>query len=233
MTRSYNIAGLTVEMDTWGRTLSQAEPYLSAPGPAQIVLTSHWEEMQKKHPHLSPDDCEYVTTATDFCRSLLAFDGFVLHASAVVMDGYAYLFSAPSGTGKSTHTKLWQEVFGPERARILNDDKPALRLENGVFYAYGTPWSGKYDRSENLRAPVAGICILRRGEENRIAPFGGKQAIFQLLNQTLRPKDPVLGQNLLSLLDRLFQSVGVFEMACNTHPDAARMSYAAMAPKGE
>ena len=86
------------------------------------------------------------------------------------MDGQAYLFSADSGVGKSTHSRLWQQVFGDQRVTIINDDKPALRLRDGVWYVYGTPWSGKYGLNHNLCYPLAGICFLERSKTNKIVP---------------------------------------------------------------
>ena len=151
----------------------------------------------------------------------------MLHASAVVVDDYAYLFSADSGTGKSTHTRLWLDRFG-EQAFILNDDKPALRLEDGVWYAYGTPWSGKHDLSVNARVPVAGICMLHRAEKNEIQPYTGSKAIFELLKQTLRPADPELRAKLMELLDKLMTMVSIWQMGCNMDPEAALVSYEAM-----
>ena len=229
MAQLYNITGLTVEMDTFGRTLTQAEAYKSSKlGTPDIVIRANWQSLRARQPHLSDEDCEYLMTGDSFYRQLLAFDGMLLHASAVVMDGRAYLFSAPCGTGKSTHTALWCKVFGTDRARILNDDKPALRLEDGVFYAYGTPWSGKTDQNLNLRVPVAGICMLGRGQTNEIRPHTGAQAIYDLLSQTVRPKDPNLTGRLLELLDKLLTTVPVWKLQCNMVPEAALTSYQAM-----
>lgn len=229
MTKYYNITGLTVAMDSFGRTVTQAEPYrcpdTSSP---DMVLTADWHSIKEMNHTLSDDDCEYIATGGAFYRQLLAFDGMMLHSSAVVMDGYAYLFSAPSGTGKSTHTTLWRKVFGEDRARILNDDKPALRMEDGRFYAYGTPWSGKTDQNINLRVPLGGICLLHRGEKNVIEPYGGAAALHDLLEQTLRPKDPKLMASLLNLMDKLLVSVPVWKLHCNMDPEAAHVSYAAM-----
>lgn len=228
MTQYYNITGLTVAMDSFGRTVTQAQPYRSAPAQPDIVISADWKKLKVSQPHLSDEDCEYLVTGASFYHQLLDFDGMMIHASAVMMDGQAYLFSAPCGTGKSTHTSLWQTVFGADRARILNDDKPALRLENGVFYAYGTPWSGKTDLNLNEKVPLAGICMLARGEENRIEPFGGVAAIHALLEQTARPRDPRLAGKMLDLLDRLMTCVPVWKMHCNMDPQAARVSYEAM-----
>lgn len=237
MVKYYKIAGLTVQMDTFGKTQVQAEPYLAdratleAMNQPDVIIPSNWERLKKTQPHLSEETCEYLSTGADFYSRLLRFDGTVLHSSAVVMDGRAYLFSAPCGTGKSTHTKLWQKVFGEDRAQILNDDKPALRLEDGIFYAYGTPWSGKTAQNLNLRVPLAGICVLRRGAVNKIEPFGGPQAIHALLAQTVRPRDPELMQLQLDMLDALIQKVPIWKLECNMDPEAAIVSYSAMSGK--
>lgn len=214
-------------MDSFGRTVEQAVPYICEPAEPDIVIHTDWKAMQREQPHLSDEDCEYLCTGGSFYRQLLKFGGMLLHASAVVMDGRAYLFSAPCGTGKSTHTKLWLEVFG-DRAYILNDDKPAIRFEDGEWYAYGTPWSGKNDISVNTRVPVAGICFLRQAKENTIAPLGGAKAVFSLLEQTARPTGAELREQLMELLDRLLAHVPVWQMTCNMEPRAAVVSYEAM-----
>lgn len=224
---NYKIAGLTVRMSSFGRTVEQAKPYVCNAADPDIVISSTWEKLHERHPYLSEDDCEYISTGSSFYRQLLRFDGMLIHASAVVVDGYAYLFSAPCGTGKSTHTKLWLQEFG-DRAFILNDDKPALRLENGTWYAYGTPWSGKHDISANVRVPVAGICFLHRTEKNEIKPFSGHKAIFSLLEQTARPPSAELRGLLMTLCDKLLTTVPVWQMGCNMDPQAAHVSFDAM-----
>lgn len=232
MKQYYRIAGLSVAMDTFGRTAAQAKPYLDQPCDCpDITIQTDWKALQRRQPHLSEEDCEYLATGSSFYRQLLNHGGMMLHASAVVRKGKAYLFTAPCGTGKSTHTGLWLQAF-PD-AFILNDDKPALRLENGKFYAYGTPWSGKTDQNRNVRAPLAGICILSRGAENEIKACGGHKAMHGILNQTVRPGDAALTGNLLELLDMLLSQVPVWDMACNTEPAAAQMAWEAMSKEGE
>ncbi len=227
MLQYYHIAGLTVQMDTFGRTERQAVPYLCPEREPQIVITSNWESLQQLYPNLSKDDCEYLSTGSCFYGNLLRHDGFLLHASAVVVDDRAYLFSANSGTGKSTHTALWLKRFG-SRAYMLNDDKPALRLENGLWYAYGTPWSGKHDISANVRVPVAGICFLERGQENTIVPFGGSKAAFAFWEQTLRPGGTRIRERIMDLLENLMDKVPIWKLHCNMEPEAAEVSYRAM-----
>lgn len=234
MERDYLIAGLRIRMDTWGRAGAQAEPYLTGTaGEADIVITSNAASLHERQPHLSLDDCEYLSTGGSFYRQLLNFNGMLLHSSAVVMDGYAYLFSAPCGTGKSTHTTMWRETFGYDRVIMLNDDKPALRLEDGRWYAYGTPWSGKTPQNTNIRVPVGGICVLTRGETNEIEPFGGTAAALAILEQTARPAGLEIRGRMLELLDSLLNLVPVWKLKCTPTHDAARVSQKAMSEEAK
>ncbi len=228
MRQFYRIAGLNVEMDSFGRSVEQAQPYrIEHCTQSDIIIESNWPSKKKDYPLLSDSDGEYLATGFSFYKQLLFHHGFQLHSSAVVVDGKAYLFTADSGTGKSTHTSLWLQQFG-ERAFILNDDKPALRLEDGVWYAYGTPWSGKHDISVNTRVPVAGIACLERGEENRIESFSGQEAVLTILRQSNRPKAPEYRIKLLELLDKLITQVPIWKLRCNMDPEAAIVSYEAM-----
>jgi len=228
MKEYYRIAGLLVEMETFGRTKEQASRYICIPdGPADIVIESYREILLEKYPVMGRDEAEYLGTAGNFYKQLYHFNGIQLHSSAVVVDGNAYLFTADSGTGKSTHTSLWLKQF-PDRAFILNDDKPALRLEDGVWYAYGTPWSGKHDISVNARVPVAGIAVIERAEANQIELFNGNDAILAILRQSNRPRAMEYRIKLLELLDKLITQVPIWKLRCNMDPEAAILSYEAM-----
>ena len=231
MEKYYRIAGLTVKMASFGRTVEQAEAYRCQPcEPADIVICSNWPNVKDEHPQVDDDTGEDLCTGASFYKQLLDFGGMMLHSSAVVVDGRAYLFTADSGTGKSTHTKLWLKKFG-DRAFILNDDKPALRHEGDGWYAYGTPWSGKHDISVDTRVPVAGIAVVERGEENQIAPFGGIEAIRAILKQVNRPRPAEYRVKLLDLLDKLITQVPVWKLQCNMDPTAADVAYQAMSGK--
>ena len=231
MEKYYKIADLVVAMDTFGRTEQQAIPYLTDDNqePAFTVM-SYADVMKQRNPGISEDNAEYMGTSGGFYKELLKYDGFQFHSSAVVVNGKAYLFSANSGTGKSTHTSLWLKLFG-EKAFILNDDKPALRKKDGIWYAYGTPWSGKHDISVNTSVPVAGICMIERGEINEITPFTGKTAIFEVYAQTNMPKSAENRILLLELLDDLIQNVPIWKLRCNMDQEAAKVSYEAMSGK--
>ena len=107
---------------------------------------------------LPPDRRESAEIYRAICTRMPDFDGLVLHASAVSVDGRAFLFVAPSGAGKSTHARLWCEQFGP-RAVTLNDDKPLLRRQGGTWRVYGTPWSGPHGVNANASAPLHALCL--------------------------------------------------------------------------
>lgn len=232
----YNIAGLTVKFNSSGRITEQAAPYKCEPRePVDIEISdSRIEEVfaywKDKYPDQDEDLKMYMATGGIFYLELLAYDGLMLHSSAVVVDGKAYLFTANSGTGKSTHTKLWLDRFG-DRAFMLNDDKPAIRLEDGVWYAYGTPWSGKHDISRNVKVPLAGIAVLERGEANEIAPFGGAEAILALLRQMAMSSMAPKRAKLMQLMNQLITKVPVWKLKCNMDPEAAVVSYEAMSGK--
>ena len=113
----------------------------------------------------------YVQSGSIFYSHLVKFGGMMLHASAVALDGEAYLFSGPSGMGKSTHTRLWKQCF-PE-AEIFNDDKPALRELGGIWYAYGTPWCGKDGINKNMKVPLKPSAFCAEAKTTRRAVFWG------------------------------------------------------------
>lgn len=231
MVQYYKIAGLYVAMDSYGRTVEQAKPYLiEKPDKVDIIISSYRDHMKERQPLLSDDDAEYMGTGASFHKQLLNFEGFRLHSSAVVVDGKAYLFSAPSGTGKSTHTSLWMRLFR-DKAYILNDDKPSVRRIDGKWYAFGSPWSGKNDISANACVPLAGICMIERGAENEIRPYEAREAVRKLITQLNRPKAAEYRIKLLELLDGFIQDVPIWRLECNMDIGAAIVSYEAMSGK--
>ena len=151
----------------------------------------------------------------------------ILHCSALAAFNEAYLFTAPSGTGKSTHAKLWREVFN-DGVVMINDDKPVIRLVDGEFYVYGTPWNGKHRIDSNVRAKIKGICHLKRGKENSIKEISPREMVMVLINQTLRPETEKQAEKFLEMLDKLLLSVKSYELCCNMEREAAIVAYEGM-----
>ncbi len=149
------------------------------------------------------------------------------HGSTVAVDGKAYLFTARCGTGKSTHTRLWRQVFG-DRAAMVNDDKPFLKITEAGVLACGSPWSGKHGLDTNITVPLQGICILQRGKENRIQRISPEEALPMLRHQSHCPLAPGMEQQFHWLVSRLAEQTPLWKMACNMDPQAAEVSHKAM-----
>jgi hypothetical protein len=169
-----------------------------------------------------------MESAAQFYTELVKHNGIYLHSSAVECDSKAYLFSGNSGAGKSTHTRLWLDLFG-DRACVFNDDKPALRYMDGVWYAYGTPWCGKDGINRNKKVPLGGICFLVQAKENKIRRLEPREAMKRIFAQTIfRFKDVALMNQMVAHVDNLLRSIPVFELENRPEPEAARLSYETM-----
>ena len=155
------------------------------------------------------------------------YDTFLLHGSCVAVEGMGYLFTAKSGTGKSTHARLWCELLG-EKAVMVNDDKPLLRISEREATAFGTPWDGKHRLSRNIAVPLKAVCILERSEENHIEEITKAEALPMLLQQVYRPADRVSMVKTLEGIDRLSEQVKLYRLGCNMDISAAELSYSAM-----
>ena len=158
---------------------------------------------------------------------MIDFDTILFHGSVVAVDGIGYLFTAKSGTGKSTHTRLWREYFG-ERAVIVNDDKPLLKITDSGVTAYGTPYNSKHRLGTNISVLLKAICILTRAAENHIEPITRDHAYTMLLQQVYRPADILKMAKTLKLVDRLADRVKLYKLDCNMEISAAIVAYEGM-----
>lgn len=161
-----------------------------------------------------------------FCEYAATEDILLFHSAAVEVDGKAYLFTAPSGTGKTTHIALWQQLHG-NKMTIINGDKPLLKITDKII-VYGTPWDGKERQSKNTSAQVAGICILKRGQENKIKRISSTEALSTIMSQTFRPQGKENLKKVLKNVMILSNNVPIWVMECNISEEAAKMSYKAM-----
>ncbi|MBO5714728.1 MAG: hypothetical protein J6R83_04865 [Clostridia bacterium] len=161
----YKIAGVVFEAEfksTQVLKLSQNYQYLGDE-PAEFTLTIEKKDLQSEH--VKNPDLSFAATESFLAYSKLneyfisSGKGLIFHSTAIAVDGNAYLFTADSGVGKSTHASFWRELLG-DRAVMINDDKPLLTMENGVVYANGTPWQGKHKLGNNLKVPVKAVCLI-------------------------------------------------------------------------
>lgn len=151
----------------------------------------------------------------------------LFHGSALSVDGEGYLFGAPSGTGKSTHARLYRELFG-DRVVMVNDDKPFLRKKDDQFVIFGTPWDGKHHLSNNISVPLRGICFLKQGSENTIRKINVQEAMSLAFNQIYRPEAVDDMRAVLALTQALILNIPMYELTCTISYDAVRLSYETM-----
>lgn len=226
----YEIAGLKVEMEPkFGRLKRQSESYRSSGEPVMEVKPNPYDEARVVMKRPSEEEREYICCSAAFCREIIGHDRFFLHASAVVYEGEAYLFSAPSGTGKSTHTAFWRERF--PGSYILNDDKPVIWPDKEQITVWGTPFAGKTNLQVNRGVPLKGICFLKQGSENRIQQVTEDQALALLLNNTYRPKENDKMNLLLDMMEQIVTQIKIYEMSCTRDLEAAELSYKMMKGK--
>ena len=225
----YIIAGLKTEFDIKydilrGRVKDYEADFDSSETDIRINITDEYLEKKREEiPQMSLAAHEYFWTGNAFNIRLMDHNGIMIHSSCVEKDGYAYLFSADSGTGKSTHTHLWLKNL--PGTRIINDDKPALIKENDVWYACGTPFSGKTDENINVKVPVRAITFIKRGTENKVSKMEVGEAIKLLFGQTIRSSFEDRALKSLETVDSILRSVPVFSLECNMDDDAAFASY--------
>ena len=151
----------------------------------------------------------------------------LMHGASIAYDDKAYLFTAPSGTGKSTHIRLWKKAWG-EDVRIVNGDKPFLSFDNEEIYIYGTPWAGKERWQRNCKERLHGICFVNRGTENTIRRLEPAECLSKLFRQIYMPKDPAAAGATLELMDLLVRNVPLYHLECDMSEDAVKCSFEAL-----
>ena len=225
------IADLYVEIPEAGGMAPRLRDYSTTETQPPDITIREEKYSADRWPGIANEYVPYMDSGRIFYTQLLLFGGIMLHSSAVELDGRAYLFSGPSGMGKSTHTRLWQQQF--PSARVFNDDKPALRRLDGVWYAYGTPWCGKDGININLKSPVAGICFLRRGVSNSIRRLSKIEAAAAIISQTNNRFRTSNGLGIMTdIVSQLIEDIPVYELTNLPEPEAALLSYKTMSGNG-
>ena len=229
----YRIADLLIEIEArYELTKSTCRDYLVETDevPDFSIAVSE-EEIAATHAGLADCSLAYAENYAIFRKiaTEAAERGAVLlHAAVIEVDGCAYAFSAPSGTGKSTHILLWRKRLG-KRVDIINGDKPFLRIKDGVLTVYGSPFSGKEGWQRNASAPLKGLCFLFRAEENSIERLMDERTIMpRVFAQMLKtPSEKGISET-LRCADTLIKDVPIYTLGCNISLEAAEIAFRAM-----
>ena len=232
-TMLYSFAGLIIDIrfhHDFGKQLCSRYVYEGTEAPDfTIEVDEQMMAAERKFDIYNSSDgvIESLAAYREICNRAYAYGCMFMHCSAISYKGNGVLFTAPSGTGKSTHSALWRRYFG-EAVQIVNDDKPFLRFGENSVEVCGTPWDGKHHRSNNICVPVKAIVILSQAKKNRIYKTDAKQALYHILNQTIRPDDPALMNTVLDFCEKLLQQVPVYALECNISEEAVLTDYNAI-----
>lgn len=153
------------------------------------------------------------------------YDTVAIHSSCIVYKDKAVLFLGESGTGKSTHTRLWQENI--EGAVLLNDDSPFLRVEDGKVWAYGSPWSGKTPCYKQERYELKACVRLSQAPHNKMERLGVLQG-YGAIHPSCPPEfayDNRLYDHISGFISKLLVSVTFYHLACLPDKEAAQLSF--------
>lgn len=172
-----------------------------------------------------PDMHTFMLMGIVFRNNLLYKDGIVMHASSIAWDGKGILFTAPSGTGKSTHVRLWEKYFG-ESVRVVNDDTPAIRFIDDIPMLCGTPWSGSSDKFENITVPIKAMVVLNQAPDNSIRKLDTFDALQGIMPRCFLPYfDEELMTKAYNVLENLINKVPVYHLDCTPDKEAMELVY--------
>lgn len=236
------MAGIPFEVGClYESTAEVLRPYLSNRKPEFSTFVTH-EELEQEEEYAReiaqlenrpaavflPSVLEYAAIHRLISEEMMERNVMLFHGSALAMDGQGYLFTAPSGTGKSTHARYWRRAFG-NRVTMVNDDKPFLRFEpDGRVLVCGSAWNGKHNLGQNIIVPLHALCLLSRGNENCVELVSVDDAFPTLFQQCYHSQQPEHEIRLLTMLDQLSKNVSLYRLYCNMSVDAAQTAWAAI-----
>jgi hypothetical protein len=165
---------------------------------------------------------ETLAVYRKIASAMLGYDTFLMHGAVVAVGDKAWMFTASSGTGKTTHINLWLKHI--EGSYVVNGDKPLIHIGDEVT-VYGTPWAGKEGMQRNLGVDLCGIVILERGEKNLINRITFSEAMPMLIQQSYRPDEKSALEKALELIGKLGKRIPLYRLQCNMLPEAALTAY--------
>lgn len=221
------LAGLKIQIEhNYDYMLHFCKDYMAHFDLPDIVVKANIDAIlkEKELVPLAPiEACESLCIYRSIGEQMPNFDRFVFHGAAIEHNGQAYLFTAPSGTGKTTHINLWHKYLG-DSVGIINGDKPIIKAQDDIT-VYGTPWAGKEGYQRNTKAPLKAICILKQGKTNSITRLSSRLAINYLMRQVYMPHDAIALSKTLELLGRMIEKTSVYELSCDISKEAFETSF--------
>lgn len=195
----------------------------------QITINKSDIEKEKS---IAPNFSDYLYESSATLRKISEeifsnYNGFLFHSVAIQYRNKAYIFTAPSGTGKTTHIMLWKKCLG-DKVKIINGDKPFIRFIDEKPIVFGCPWQGKENLGENTFCQIGGIFILQRAKENSVEKIPSEKALFPLLNACDFPKNAMGKLKAMDYIEKLTKTTDVFLLKCNMNDDACYTALSAI-----
>ena len=169
---------------------------------------------------------EYHLLHLVISNALLPFNRCVFHGTAFLWHDKAWLFSAPSGTGKTTQYRQWRRLYRDE-VRILNGDKPILQFcDDGTIMVHPSPWKGKERMGSMLKAPLGGIIYLQQGQENTIERMESQDAAVPIYRQFLfLPETEEAVRQVCRMEDKLLRNIPVWRLVNKGDAESAELTH--------
>ena len=212
---------------------TEEQPFVTIESSKELIVAERQllkkADVEERLPVDSFSDAEIESNFLyrEVAEQLSTHETVLIHGSAVAVDGEGYIFVAPSGTGKSTHVRLWRKMFG-SRAVMINDDKPLLQCADDGITVCGSPWDGKHHLSASISVPLKAICFLERGKDNHIVAISNTEGFMPMLKAIYHSKEAEREACILQSLQRIRQKTSFYRLWCNMEPDAAMVSYEGM-----
>ncbi len=192
------------------------------------MISKELEQIQKTNKNVhSFKIAEELLVHRLIAEALPDHNAFLMHGASVAVNDRAYLFSAKSGTGKTTHIRKWLKQL--DNSFVVNGDKTVILLKDNEVFACGTPWCGKEKLGRNAVIPLKSIIMMERSDRNSIEPASFKSLFPSLLEQTFQPADPLKMRKTLDLMSQMGSLVSFHKFYFNNfREDSFPVSYSAL-----
>ena len=225
----YEIAGLRIKIENrYDFTTKFCREYLSEDQTSKVDIVASVTEEEFSAERAISDEfsdgyIENICLYRSICRQIPTLHRMLLHCAVLEYDGKGYAFLGRSGTGKSTHTRLWKKYLGTPK--MINGDKPILQHVGKGFLAHGTPWKGKEAWGMRASAPLCGLCFLEQAKENSIRKLSPSEVSARLFGQILLPEEESQVVSTLELADKLIAETPAYLLKCDISREAAKLSF--------
>ncbi len=224
------LAGLCIKVEHKSLYIRKIfKPYMCEEQDAVFSVSATDEEIQaeiKNSGVMVEDYCEAMCVYRAIAEKLPLYNRFVFHGVAIKYNNNAIVFTAKSGTGKTTHMNLWLENLG-DKVTIINGDKPIIKVEDDIT-VYGTPYAGKEGLQTNTSATLKKLCLLKRGTENKIYKIDAGESLTFLMSQIYMPKNTEAMLKTLDLLDAFISKAELYVLECDISKEAFETSFAVL-----